>query len=55
MSNKLATITLSIILSLTFTSVSLAETVLSEIKRTGVLKVGIRRDAPPFGIGRAHV
>ncbi|NEO92525.1 amino acid ABC transporter substrate-binding protein [Moorena producens] len=49
MRNKLATITLSIILSLTFTSASLAETVLSEIKRTGVLKVGIRKDAPPFG------
>ncbi|NEP26842.1 transporter substrate-binding domain-containing protein [Moorena sp. SIO3I6] len=49
MRNKLATITLSIILSLTFTSASLAETVLSEIKRTGVLKVGIRRDSPPFG------
>ncbi|NEO06487.1 MAG: transporter substrate-binding domain-containing protein [Moorea sp. SIO1F2] len=49
MSNKLATITVSIILSLTFTSASLAETVLSEIKRTGVLKVGIREDAAPFG------
>ncbi|AOY82798.1 transporter substrate-binding domain-containing protein [Moorena producens JHB] len=49
MRNKLATITLSIIFSLTFTSASLAETVLSEIKRTGVLKVGIRKDAPPFG------
>ncbi len=49
MSNKLTAVTLGIILSLTFTPASLAETVLSEIKRTGVLRAGIRKDAPPFG------
>lgn len=49
MKNKLATITLSLILSVLFPLQSFAGTVLEDIKRTGVLKAGVRQDAPPLG------
>ena len=49
MRSKLATVTLSLILSVIFPVSSFAGTVLEQIKRTGVLKVGIRQDAPPLG------
>ncbi len=49
MKTKLATIALSLILSVILPLPSLAGTVLEDIKRTGVLKAGIRQDAPPLG------
>lgn len=49
MSKKLTVVTFGIIFSLIMPSASWAKNVLEEIKETGVLKVGIRADAPPFG------
>ena len=49
MKTKLATITLSLILSVLFPLQSFAGTVLEDIKKTGVLKAGVRQDAPPLG------
>lgn len=49
MKTKLATMALSLILSVILPLPSLAGTVLEDIKRTGVLKAGIRQDAPPLG------
>ncbi len=49
MKTQLATIALSLILSVILPLPSLAGTVLEDIKRTGVLKAGIRQDAPPLG------
>ncbi len=40
---------ITIIFSVLFPGVSLAQTALQDIQKTGVLKVGIRKDAPPFG------
>lgn len=49
MKTKLATVTLSLILSVLFPLQSVAGTILEDIKRTGILKAGIRQDAPPLG------
>lgn len=49
MKTKLTLGVISLILSLSFPAVSQAQTVLEDIRQTGVLKVGIRQDAPPFG------
>jgi polar amino acid transport system substrate-binding protein len=46
---KLLLITSSIIYAVLFSSASWAQTVLQEIQQTGVLKVGIRKDAVLFG------
>lgn len=40
---------ISVLFSLLFPSVSLGQTILQDIRQTGVLRVGIRKDAPPFG------
>lgn len=49
MKNKLTIIIFSIIFSLIHPAVAKSQGVLQEIEQTGVLKVGIRKDAPPFG------
>lgn len=49
MRRKLAQITLSLALSIFFPLPSLAATVLEDIKTTGILKVGVRKDAAPLG------
>ena len=46
---KLIFLTSSIICTVLFPSASWAQTVLQEIQQTGVLKVGIRKDAVFFG------
>ncbi len=46
---KLFRVGLILLLSLNYTFPLKAETVLEEIQRTGVLKVGVRSDAVPFG------
>ncbi|MEG4317337.1 MULTISPECIES: amino acid ABC transporter substrate-binding protein [unclassified Microcoleus] len=46
---KLILITSSIIYAVLFSTASWAQTVLQEIQQTGVLKVGIRKDAVLFG------
>lgn len=40
---------ISIIFSLLFPVAASAQTALQEIRQTGIIKVGIRKDAPPFG------
>ncbi len=40
---------LSLLLSLAFPLTSLAEPILEEIKRTGILRAGVRQDAAPLG------
>ncbi len=52
---KLAIISSGIAISVLFPQVSQARTVEQEIKKTGVLKVGIREDSPLFGFGREKV
>ena len=49
MKNRLIQIGLSLILSLAFPLVSSAEPILDEIKKTGVLRAGVRQDAAPLG------
>ena len=49
MSKKLTILILGIILSLMMPYATWAKSVLEAIRQTGVLKVGIRTDAPPFG------
>ncbi len=49
MKKNLTAVAFSVFLSLLLPLPSWAETVLEEIKRTGVLKVGVRQDAPPLG------
>ena len=48
---KLAIISSGIAISVLFPQLSQARTVEQEIKKTGVLKVGIREDSPLFGFG----
>ena len=48
--NKTLTVSgISIIFSLLFPTITLAQVALQDIRQNGVLKVGIRKDAPPFG------
>ena len=47
--SQLFRIGLILILSLAYTFPLKAETVLEQIEKTGVLKVGVRSDAVPFG------
>lgn len=49
MSKKLTIAGISIIFSLLFPTISLAQSALQDIRQNGVLKVGIRKDAAPFG------
>ncbi|NEO55554.1 MAG: transporter substrate-binding domain-containing protein [Okeania sp. SIO3B5] len=49
MKNKLIIIIFSIIFSLINPGVARSQSVLQEIQQTGVLKVGMRKDAAPFG------
>lgn len=49
MSPKLILIVISLIVSVLFPTVASAQTVLEDIRETGVLKVGIRQDSMPFG------
>lgn len=49
MNKKLIIITFSLIFSLINPGVAQSQEVLQEIQQTGVLKVGIRKDAAPFG------
>ncbi|NJK65683.1 MAG: hypothetical protein HC941_03315 [Microcoleus sp. SU_5_3] len=46
---KLIFLTSSIIYAVLFSSASWAQSVLQEVQQTGVLKVGIRKDAVLFG------
>ena len=52
---KLAIISCGIALSVLFPQVSQARAVEQEIKKTGVLKVGIREDSPLFGFSSEKV
>ncbi|MBR8828263.1 MAG: transporter substrate-binding domain-containing protein [Gomphosphaeria aponina SAG 52.96 = DSM 107014] len=52
---KLAIISCGFVLSLGFTGESLAGNIETEIKETGVLKVGVRDDSPLFGFGENPV
>ena len=52
---KLAIISCGIIISVLFPQISQARTVEEDIKKTGVLKVGIREDSPLFGFGSEKV
>ena len=52
---KLAIISWGIAISVLFPQLSQARTVEEEIKKTGVLKVGIREDSPLFGFGSEKV
>lgn len=47
--NKTAVAGIGLFFSLLFPSVGTAQTVLQEIQQNGVLRVGIRKDAAPFG------
>ncbi|HLO49057.1 MAG TPA: amino acid ABC transporter substrate-binding protein [Kamptonema sp.] len=49
MNKKLTVTGISIIFSLLFPTITLAQAALQDIRQNGVLKVGIRKDAPPFG------
>lgn len=49
MHSKLILVVISLIASICFPAIASARTVLEEIRETGVLKVGIRQDAMPFG------
>lgn len=40
---------ISLVFSLLFPAVASAQTILQDIRQNGVLRVGIRKDAPPFG------
>ena len=48
---KLAIVSCGIAISVLFPQISRARTVEQEIKKTGVLKVGVREDSPLFGFG----
>ncbi|MDF0554266.1 amino acid ABC transporter substrate-binding protein [Kamptonema sp. UHCC 0994] len=49
MSKKLTIAGISIIFSLLFPTITLAQSTLQDVRQNGVLKVGIRKDAAPFG------